>query len=105
MVSAGMLGRLPVLFSQVKLLQLAPQVTLKTWPGCEGVFWSKPPTAAYPIGVVVVLNTVGSSTTSRMGRLGSMALPPVRFFHVEVTPCPAPRPKPIQTLPSLVPAI
>ena len=46
MESIGRSGRLPVLFTQVNEAQLAVHVTMKTWPGVEGVFSSKPLTAA-----------------------------------------------------------
>ena len=44
--STGMSGRLPLLFAQVNEAQFAVQVTWKTWPGVDGVFALKPPTAA-----------------------------------------------------------
>ena len=44
--STGMSGRLPVLFAHVNEPQFDAHVTWKTWPGCDGVFALKPPTAA-----------------------------------------------------------
>src|ERR1700694_3046781 len=99
--STGTSGRLPVLLLQVKEAQLAVQTTRKTWPGVGGVLALKPPTAAYPIGAVVV---AGSKATSNMGRLGRMRLLSVTFTHVDWFE-PVPRPRPIWTLPSLVPTI
>src|SRR5207237_1168501 len=53
--STGMSGRLPVLLLQTNVAQLAVQVTWKTWPGVVGVLALKPPTAASPLGPVVVV--------------------------------------------------
>jgi hypothetical protein len=44
--STGMSGRFPVLFAHVNVAQFEVQVTWKTCPGVDGVFASKPPTAA-----------------------------------------------------------
>ena len=52
--STGMLGRLPVSFVQVNPshgVEVWVQTTRNTCPGVVGVLSSKPPTAAYPIGV------------------------------------------------------
>src|SRR5437763_1306861 len=99
--STGTFGRLPLLFSQVNVAQLAVQVTWKTCPGVVGVLALNPPIAAYPFGAVVV---VGSNATSRIGRLGRMALLPVTSTHVALAE-PEPIAKPICTLPSLVPTM
>src|SRR4051794_1404434 len=98
--SIGTLGRFPLLFSHVAPAQFAVHVTRNTWPGVSGVFWSKPPTAAYPTS-----EFAGSKVTSRIGRLGSTVLLRVTFTQVALFAVPWPRPKPICTLPSLVPTM
>src|SRR2546425_10651503 len=102
--STGISGRLPVLSSQVKDPQVAAHVTWKTWPGVVGVLALKPPTAAYPTGKFAA-DTVGSRAMPSTGRLGKTALPPVTFTQFACPYAPAPRLKPICTLPSLVPTI
>src|ERR1700738_4630465 len=72
--STGMSGRLPVLSLHANVAQSAVQTTRKTCPGVEGVLAVNPPTAAYAVGALVV---IGSNATSRMGRVGKMALAPV----------------------------
>src|SRR5690348_9823212 len=85
MESTGMLGRLPLLLTQLKVAQLAVHVTWNTCPWVLGVFSLKPPTAAYPTN-----GFTGSVATSRMGRLGSTALPPVTLTQVAVLALPCP---------------
>src|SRR5690242_13380133 len=93
-----MFGRLPVLLRHVNELQNVVHVTSKTWPGCVGVFWSKPPIVAYETSGFWKL-----IATSWTGRFGRTALPPVRLIQVAVSAVPVPRPKPYWTLPSFVP--
>src|SRR4051794_29876056 len=56
-------------------------------------------------GAEAVFDAFGSIATSRIGRLGSVLLPPVTFVHVAEFAVPAPRPRPTWTLPSFVPTI
>src|ERR1017187_3863751 len=102
--STGMSGRLPVLSSQLNDAHVAAHVTWKTCPKVDGVLALKPPTAAYPTGVLAD-PTEGSSAMPRTGRLGSTALAPVTSTQVAWAATPVPRLNPICTLPSLVPAI
>src|SRR6476659_2405826 len=100
MLSTGMFGRFSLLFAQVNVAQPAVHVTWYTCPGVEGVFWSKPPMAAYPTN-----GLRGSVVTSSTGLLGSALLAPVTFTHVAVLAVPCPSPNPYWTLPSLVPTM
>src|SRR5690348_367471 len=103
--STGMSGRSPLLSAQVDVAQsVPPQVTWKTWPGVEGVLALKPPTAAYPIASCRVA-VVGSSAIPSTGRFGRTVLPSVTLTQLAWACVPVPRLKPIQTLPSLVPAM
>src|ERR1017187_3017801 len=101
--STGMSGRLPVLSSQLNDAHVAAHVTWKTCPGIT-VLALKPPTAAYPTGVLAD-PTEGSRAMPRTGRLGKTVLEPVTSTQVAWDGAPVPRLKPIWTLPSLVPAM
>src|SRR5256885_8408718 len=85
--STGMSGRLPVLLLHTNVAQSAAQTTRKTCPGVVGVLALNPPTAAYPMGAVVV---VGSIATSRIGRFGKTAFPPVKPTQSAIAPTPRP---------------
>jgi hypothetical protein len=98
--SIGTFGRLPLLFSQVNVAQFAVHVTRYTCPGVLGVFWSNPPSAAYPTS-----GFTGSVATSSTGLFGSTELPPVTFTQVALFAVPCPSPKPYCTFPSLVPTM
>src|SRR3954466_4443568 len=97
---AGMLGRPPVLFTQVNERRNVVPVPGKRSPRWLGVFPSKPPTAAYPTS-----GFWGLMATSWIGRFGRIALPPVMFPQLAVFAVPVPGPKPYWTFPSFVPTM
>src|SRR5215475_80140 len=99
-----MLGRLPLLFAQVNVAQRAVQVIWNTWPPWPGVLASKPPIAAYPVASSLV-GEAASSAIPSTGRFGSTLLLSVTLTQFACEAMPVPRLKPIQTLPSFVPAI
>ena len=91
--STGMSGRLPVLFAHVNEAQSTVHVTWNTWPG--GRRRVRVEAADRRVADhrrrVRVQRASDPSTTSRIGRFGSTALPPVTFVQIAEFATPAPR--------------